>query len=96
MRIFYKYTDEDGVEHVTEVMEGMQQTMPLSDVEALVDSGVALLYDTHDELNESIQYKMNRKNAYPDMADQLDKMYHDGFDAWKEDIKAVKDAHPKL
>ena len=95
MRIFYKYTDEDGVEHVTEVMEGMQQTMPLSDVEALVDSGDALLYDTHDELDETIQYKTDRSIEYPKIEDQLDKMYHDGFDAWKETIKAVKDANPK-
>ena len=27
--------------------------------------------------------------------EQLDQIYHDGFDAWKETIKAVKDANPK-
>ena len=41
------------------------------------------------------QYARDRQSEYPSIQDQLDKMYHDGFDAWKEDIKAVKDAHPK-
>ena len=74
---------------------GGQFRMEISEAEALVDSGEAILYDTHDELNETIQYKTDRSNEYPSIRDQLDKMYHDGFDAWKEDIKAVKDAHPK-
>ena len=37
----------------------------------------------------------NRRAAYPSIEDQLDKIYHEGIDAWKTDIKAVKDAHPK-
>ena len=39
--------------------------------------------------------RKQRMRAYPNWRDQLDKMYHDGFDAWKETIQAVKDAHPK-
>ena len=27
--------------------------------------------------------------------DQLDNIYHNGVDAWKADIKAIKDANPK-
>ena len=27
--------------------------------------------------------------------DQLDAMYHKGFDAWKAEIKAIKDKYPK-
>ena len=41
------------------------------------------------------QYQRNRKNAYPSWQDQLDKIYHDGIDAWKADIKAIKDKYPK-
>ena len=40
-------------------------------------------------------YARDRKSAYPPFADQFDQIYHDGIDAWKETIKAVKDAHPK-
>lgn len=41
------------------------------------------------------QYARDRKLAYPILEDQLDKIFHEGIDAWKADIQAVKDAHPK-
>ena len=37
----------------------------------------------------------NRVTAYPSSGDQFDQIYHEGIDAWKETIQAVKDAHPK-
>ena len=40
-------------------------------------------------------YQRDRAVAYPSIADQLDKIYHSGIDAWKADIKAVKDKFPK-
>jgi|TARA_R110002020_G_scaffold73955_1_gene189607 hypothetical protein len=40
-------------------------------------------------------YQRNRKAEYPSIADQLDKIYHDGIDAWKVVIKATKDKYPK-
>ena len=45
-----------------------------------------------DELN---LYQKSRKLDYPPIEDQLDKIYHSGIDAWKVDIKAVKDKYPK-
>ena len=36
-----------------------------------------------------------RRADYPPIEDQLDKIYHDGVDAWKEQIKEIKDRHPK-
>ena len=44
---------------------------------------------------DSKQYQRDRAIAYPSIADQLDKIYHSGIDAWKADIKAVKDKFPK-
>ena len=41
------------------------------------------------------EYRQARASAYPPMAEQLDKIFHEGIDAWKADIQAVKDAHPK-
>ena len=41
------------------------------------------------------QYQRDRASQYPSIADQLDKIYHSGIDAWKTDIKAVKDEFPK-
>ena len=42
------------------------------------------------------EYARNRQTEYPPMADQLDYMFHNGFDKWKEDIvQPVKDKYPK-
>ena len=40
-------------------------------------------------------YQRSRAEAYPSIADQLDDIYHNGVDAWKATIKAVKDKYPK-
>ena len=40
-------------------------------------------------------YKQQRAQAYPSIADQLDTIYHEGIDAWKETIAAVKQEYPK-
>ena len=44
---------------------------------------------------EATQYSRDRQDAYPDWREQLDQIYHEGIDAWKTTIKAVKDANPK-
>ena len=42
------------------------------------------------------EYARKRNYEYPSIKDQLDKIYHEGIDKWKEDmIKPVKDKHPK-
>jgi hypothetical protein len=40
-------------------------------------------------------YKGQRAAAYPSMADQLDLLYHGGFDTWKAAITAIKEEYPK-
>ena len=40
-------------------------------------------------------YTEARKAEYPPIVDQLDKIYHNGIDAWKADIKVIKDKYPK-
>lgn len=47
------------------------------------------------KLDQSQEYKLNRIKEYPPIGDQLDILYHDGYDAWKEVIKEVKDRYPK-
>jgi hypothetical protein len=51
--------------------------------------------DAGKALRKSKEYIGNRANAYPSIADQLDDIYHNGIDAWKANIKLVKDANPK-
>ena len=54
---------------------------------------------TEDEVNEKIvelQIQQNRKSEYPEIAEQLDYIYHNGLTKWKSDmIKPVKDKYPK-
>ena len=40
-------------------------------------------------------YTESRAAEYPPIVDQLDKIYHSGIDAWKADIKVIKDKYPK-
>ena len=44
---------------------------------------------------EAKQYQRDRAAEYPSIADQLDTLYHGGYDAWKAQVKAVKDKYPK-
>ena len=41
------------------------------------------------------EYKQLRAAAYPSFADQFDTIFHEGIDAWKAQIQAVKDRFPK-
>jgi hypothetical protein len=40
-------------------------------------------------------YKGLRAKEYPSIPDQLDTLYHSGLDAWKAQIKTIKDKYPK-
>ena len=40
-------------------------------------------------------YTEARAAEYPPLEEQLDKIYHSGVDAWKADIKVIKDKYPK-
>ena len=55
--------------------------------------GLAALIAAWDLENDS--YKSQRKAEYPSIEDQLDDIYHNGIDAWKATIKAIKDKYPK-
>ena len=62
---------------------------PVTD--AQINAEIARLqaqYDAND-------YQRKRAAEYPSIADQLDKIFHDGIDEWKETIQAVKDKYPK-
>jgi len=49
-----------------------------------------------DWIDNSVSYQDKRQTEYPSIGDQLDKIYHEGIDAWKNDmIKPVKDKYAK-
>ena len=37
----------------------------------------------------------SRRMEYPSIEDQLDILYHEGYDGWKKVITAVKEKYPK-
>jgi hypothetical protein len=41
------------------------------------------------------EYKYKRAAEYPSFADQFDTIFHDGIDAWKEQINTIKEKYPK-
>lgn len=41
------------------------------------------------------EYARNRLSEYPTIRDQLDLIYHEGLDSWKDKIKSIKDKYPK-
>jgi hypothetical protein len=65
-----------------------EQTQP---TEAEITAEVARLQAEYD----NNAYQRQRATAYPSIADQLDQIYHQGLDAWKATILAVKEEFPK-
>lgn len=61
-------------------------------LQAWLDEGNAIVDDMS---NQDIHYKMQRAGEYPSIEDQLDKIYHEGIDAWKAEIQAIKNQFPK-
>ena len=47
------------------------------------------------DVETQISYVDARVAEYPPLQEQLDKIYHSGVNAWKADIKAIKDKYPK-
>ena len=70
------------------VWKDSNQTQP---TEAEINAEIARLQAEYD----ANEYQRQRASAYPSIADQLDKIYHEGIDAWKAQIAAVKQEYPK-
>ena len=78
----------DYFEVITNANTGEVTTRPYTDAEMVVVN--AALAD-----RAANGYKTDRAAAYPSIADQLDQIYHEGLDAWKATILAVKAEYPK-
>ena len=80
-----EWTLEDDSDVNTLVWTDSEQTKPTT---AEINAEVIRLQAIED-------YQAPRRAEYPSIADQLDNIYHNGIDAWKADIKAIKDKYPK-
>lgn len=55
---------------------------------------LSILIQQSDATSNS-QYIFERRNAYPKIEDQIDYIFHNGIDKWKERIQNIKNAYPK-
>ena len=62
-------------------------------VEDIYEQGIGIVEGA--DIQTEIPYVDARVAEYPPIGDQLDKIYHSGVNAWKADIKVIKDKYPK-
>ncbi len=71
-----------------DVVTGVQTIVPLTPTE------IAAAEAAKDAL-AATQYQRDRVQAYPSVVEQLDALYHGGYDGWHAAVQAVKDRYPK-
>ena len=65
------------------------------DIAEPTDAQLAQYEDAAGAKEALVTVQNQRASAYPSIADQLDQIYHEGIDAWKTTIAAVKAEYPK-
>jgi hypothetical protein len=73
-----------------EDIEWLSEDIPLPSKE-LVMTKAQELKDAYDTL----EYSRMRAVSYPSIEQQLDVLYHEGYDGWKEVIDSIKAQYPK-
>jgi hypothetical protein len=106
----YLYFKQDGTLHIKSKIAAPELAAEFPNPIAVHDSYDTMIADgvaeeegmpiprrekTRAEIEADITYSERRADAYPSIEDQLDKIFHDGVDAWKLEIQAIKDANPK-
>ena len=83
------------------VLDGVFHGIPLDNSNRHYQQFVDDIYEQGIGIVEGVDYvgvttyTEARAAEYPPIVDQLDKIYHEGIDAWKADIKVIKDKYPK-
>ena len=86
---------------ISTVLDGVFHGIPLDNSNRHYQQFVNDIYEQGIGIVEGVDYvgvttyTEARAAEYPPIEDQLDKIYHNGIDAWKADIKAIKDKYPK-
>ena len=66
-----------------------------SDDEALKVAEEGYIAYTSDNTPKEPTYSYKRMSEYPSIVEQLDTLYHEGYDGWKAQIQTIKDKYPK-
>lgn len=64
------------------------QTIPTKDEVLTELNRLQAIYDQN-------EYQRLRARAYPTWEEQMDILYHQGYDGWKTAIQAIKNQYPK-
>jgi hypothetical protein len=96
------YTVNQETQEVSGIYNGEAFTLPPkvadNQLERLSEQECLEVLDYRAQANQLMQentYKALRISAYPSIQDQLDTLYHGGYEAWKATITAVKEEFPK-
>ena len=85
----YEIKTYSEAEHINETGSFVLSALSETDIDAVVE-------DFNSPYQEPVlDYAAKRSMEYPEISEQLDKIFHDGLDAWKAEIQAIKDKHPK-
>ena len=64
-----------------------------SELAELLELAITSKYEPPAEY--ALTYAQQRSAAYPSIVDQLDLLYHVGYDGWRAAIQTIKDTYPK-
>ena len=86
-----EYNDGTKNKEITDISSFDFEAKHATEKKAIEDAKKKAISDEE----ASRTYVEKRLDEYPSTGDQLDDIYHNGIDAWKATIKAVKDKYPK-
>ena len=77
-------------------LDGSQDHLIPNDFRPITDQEAdAFRQNIIQERINSMTYADKRAAEYPSIKDQLDVLYHSGYDGWKSTITAIKNKYPK-
>lgn len=82
----------DAVEITQELYQALFEGQATGKIITGDETGNPILIDP---IPLELTYDLLRAAAYPTIKDQLDLLYHEGYDGWKSVITQVKDQYPK-
>lgn len=91
-------SNEDGSNRNFNIKDGVIENWNDADREKPTDAEIQSWYDGLSQYWSNLDVQIQRKNAYPSIAEQLDMQYWDsvnGTTTWKDAIAQVKADNPK-
>jgi len=89
------YKDLQNNIYAYELDGSQDDTIPSGFIQINADEMQRLLDEAEQTRLSQLSYTEKRIGEYPSISEQLDILYHNGFDTWKSEIKKIKDKYPK-